>query len=46
MQARSRIRIVTMLDVRKYRCIEQKYTDHGVMCVITRYRERRLKANW
>jgi len=49
MEARSRMRIATILDVRKYKCIlQRKCTDHGVMCVITRYTEtwRRLKVHW
>jgi len=43
MEARSRIRIVTTFHVRTYRHIKWKCTDHGVMCVITRYAERWLK---
>jgi len=48
MEARSRMRIATILDVRKYKCIQQKCTNHGVVCVITRYTEtwRQLKVHW
>ena len=45
-EAQSRIRIVTRLDVRMYKCTGRKYTDHGVMCVITRYGQWRLKVDW
>ena len=37
---------MTSLDVRTYRCTGRKYTDHGVMRVITRYGERRLEVDW
>ena len=40
------MRIVAGLDVRMYRCTGRKNTNHGVMCVITRYGERRLKVDW
>ena len=44
MEARSRIRIATTFHVRTYRHIKWKYTDHGVMCVITRYADWRLEV--
>ena len=40
------MRIVTGLDVRMYRCTGRKNTNHGVVCVIIGYGERRLKVDW
>ena len=39
------MRIATILDVREYKCTQWKCTNHGVMCVITRYAERWLEVH-
>lgn len=43
-QAHSRMRIVTIFDVRYYRCRKQKFTNHCVKGIITRDREGWLKV--
>jgi len=44
-QACSRMRIVTILNVRNCRSGWQKYTNHCVMMIISRYREVLLKVH-
>ena len=41
--AYSKMRIVAVFEVRKYRRRQWKYTDHSVICMIARYTKARLK---
>ena len=43
MVAYSKMRIVAVCGVRKYRRRQWKCTNHGVICVIARYTKARLK---
>ena len=42
MVAYSKMRIVAVFEVRRYRCRQWKCTNHRVICVIVRYTKARL----
>ena len=45
MVAYSKMRIVAVLEVRKYRCRQWKCTNHSVICDIARYTKTGLNTN-
>ena len=45
MQARSKMITVAILEVRRHKYRQWKFTNHGVNCVIARYTKARLNVD-